>query len=192
MTCWWQVRQSWMSVPNVMATHPIVVEMFHSKPQIQTHSGAIGKDRWLTEVIRLHPLGTLNVCTEFNGNSSTQLMRYFRQSQTTDRPTSQEPRWKQENWWSSSTEASSFCFKTKLWTCPNISFWILFLFRCTHASSLLAIIICCNHTLHAKGNNFSSVGQPSPFSSFLLSVVSPAHICCRASDPLFPSSTKDG
>lgn len=47
------------------AIHPTAVEIFHIKRQ--PHGGFRGKG--LTKVSQVHPLGTLNVCTTFDGSS---------------------------------------------------------------------------------------------------------------------------
>lgn len=50
---------------NVMATNPIVVEIFHSNPKFST-SLCSRKSKRITNVSRIHPLGTQNVCIKFN------------------------------------------------------------------------------------------------------------------------------
>lgn len=64
----------------------------------------------------------------------------------------------------------------------------------SHAASLLALIICCDHILNAdpySGNNFPLWVSPAWILSALC-LLAFAHICRRASDPVFPDHTKDG
>ncbi len=52
-----------MPVPNFMAIHPIVVEIFRLKPQM-SHGGTRG----ITKVMTFYCLGTKNVCSTFCGS----------------------------------------------------------------------------------------------------------------------------
>lgn len=59
---WWNL----MSVPNFMATHPIVVRTFQSN--INRHKWHWSLNQGITKVNNIHPLGSMNVCTKFHGN----------------------------------------------------------------------------------------------------------------------------
>ncbi len=52
------------SVLNFMAIHPIVVETFHSKPQMWTSCWHQRKSQGITKVMRIYPLGNLNICSK--------------------------------------------------------------------------------------------------------------------------------
>ncbi len=51
-----------------MAIHPIVVEIIRTKPKMPTSQWRWRKSQWITKVIRIHPLGSMNVCTKFHSN----------------------------------------------------------------------------------------------------------------------------
>lgn len=51
--------ETWMFVPNCMTMHSIIVKKLH---KIDTNSSRV--------VVRVHPLGTMNVCTKLCGNAS--------------------------------------------------------------------------------------------------------------------------
>ncbi len=52
-----------MSEQNFMAFHLIVVETFHLKPQMSTYCHHKRTSQRITRVIRSHPLGNMNICT---------------------------------------------------------------------------------------------------------------------------------
>lgn len=57
------------SLSNIIAIYPVVVEKFLSKPQISISRWGQRKSQWITKVIRVHHLGTMDVCTK-SGPSS--------------------------------------------------------------------------------------------------------------------------
>ena len=57
-----------MSVPNVMAIHSIVIEIFHSNPQISTSWWHTRKVQGIIKDVTIHSVRTVNVCTKFYGN----------------------------------------------------------------------------------------------------------------------------
>ena len=63
------LRWIWMCVPNFMTIHPIVVEIFHSEPQMSTCWWHSSKSQEITKVIGIHPLGTMNIWTKMSQNS---------------------------------------------------------------------------------------------------------------------------
>lgn len=60
-----------MPVPNSIAIYPIVVEKFHSKPQMWDSWWHNWKSQKNTKVIGIHHLGTMNVCTHISANPSS-------------------------------------------------------------------------------------------------------------------------
>lgn len=60
-------RGTWMGIPNVMAIHPIV-DTFSSKPQMVTSWWHCRKSQMITNVSRVHPLGTIHVCRKSHCN----------------------------------------------------------------------------------------------------------------------------
>lgn len=61
------LKGPWISKSNFIPVHLNVATIFYSKSQIST-SWCSWRRRGT--VFRVHPLGTLNVCTKFHGNSS--------------------------------------------------------------------------------------------------------------------------
>ncbi len=60
-----------MCVPSFMAIHPIAVETFHLKPQSSASWWHWSKSQGIAIVMRIHPLGTMNICARFCANPST-------------------------------------------------------------------------------------------------------------------------
>ncbi len=79
--------------------HPIVIEKFHSKPQMWTSRWRERESQGITKVIRIHHLGIMNICTKWKSICS--LLRYFSLDQS-DGPTHRQqcPPWSLDNLYS--------------------------------------------------------------------------------------------
>lgn len=83
-------KEPWKCGPNVMSTNPIMTETFHLKPHVNLMV-ALNK-HGLSRVMRVHPLGTMDICIRFHVNPSDCLWGYFTKGQ--EWQTAGSARWK--------------------------------------------------------------------------------------------------
>ena len=62
------LQGTWICVSNFMAIRLILAGIFHSNPKIQECLCKIF--HWITKVIRIRPLGTMNISTNFDADPS--------------------------------------------------------------------------------------------------------------------------